>query len=80
MSIFLGNRSERKHVQALSKCRMPENEALLSLFKLKLEETKSALIEAEDQVRIHRLQGRAELLRDFLEAVEQSSSVLERLK
>ena len=59
---------------------MPENEALLSLFKLKLEETKSALIEAEDPVRIHRLQGRAEILRDFLEAVEQSSSVLERLK
>lgn len=80
MSIFLGNRSERKHVQALNKCRMPENEALLSLFKLKLEETKSALVEAEDSVRIHRLQGRAEILRDFLEAVEQSSSVLERLK
>jgi hypothetical protein len=59
---------------------MPENEALLSLFKLKLEETKAALIEADETVRIHRLQGRAEVLKDFLEAIEQSSSVLERLK
>ena len=80
MSIFLGSRSERKHVMALNKCRTQENEALLSLFKLKLEETEAALIEADETVRIHRLQGRAQVLKDFLEAVEQSSSVLERLK
>lgn len=80
MSIFLSPRPEVKHVQALNKCRLPENEALISLFKQKLEEAKAALIEADEPLRIHRLQGRAELLRDFLKAVEESSSVLERLQ
>lgn len=79
MSIFLGPRPEAKHVHALNKCRQPENEALILLFKLKLEETKTALIEADEPSRIHKLQGRAEVLRDFLKAVEESSSVLERL-
>ena len=76
----MGSRPEKRHVAALLKCRQPENEALLSLFKIKLEETKASLIEADDLNRIHRLQGRAEALRDFLEAVEQAPSVLERLK
>lgn len=53
---------------------------LISLFNTKLEETKASLISADDMVRLHRLQGRAEALVDFLEAVEQSPSVLERLK
>lgn len=79
MSIFLGPRPEVKHVRALNKCRQPENEVLISLFKLKLEEVKTALVEADELARIHRLQGRAEVLRDFLKAVEESSSVLERL-
>lgn len=79
MSIFLGPRPEAKHVHALNKCRQPENEALISLFKVKLEEIKAALVEADEPVRIHRLQGRAEVLKDFLKAVEESSSVLERL-
>jgi hypothetical protein len=80
MGIFIGSRPEKRHVAALLKCRQPENEALLSLFKIKLEETKASLVEADDLNRIHRLQGRAEVLRDFLEAVEQAPSVLERLK
>lgn len=80
MSIFLGSRPEKKFVQALVKCRHPENDALISLFKQKLEEVKASLVDADDLNRIHRLQGRAEVLRDFLEAVEQAPSVMERLK
>lgn len=55
-------------------------EGLQALFKVKLEEVKASLVEADDTVRIHRLQGRAEVLKDFLEALEQTPSVLERLK
>lgn len=80
MSIFLGSRPDKRYVAALVKCRQPDNEALLTLFKTKLDETKAALVDADDLTRIHRLQGRAEALRDFLEAVEQAPSVLERLK
>ncbi len=80
MSIFLGPRPEVKHLQALNRCRNPENEALISLFKQKLDEVKTALVEADEPMRIHKLQGRAEVLRDFLRAVEDAPSVLERLK
>jgi hypothetical protein len=79
MKIFIGQKPDRKHIQALIRCKHPESEALLDLFKTKLDEVKTALILAEDPVRIHRLQGRAEALTDFLEAVEKSQEVLARL-
>lgn len=79
MKIFVGHKPDRKHIQALYRCKHPENEALLELFKTKLDEVKTALIQAEDPVRIHRLQGRAEVLVDFLESVEKSQEVLARL-
>jgi hypothetical protein len=79
MKIFVGQKPDRKHIQALYRCKHPENEALLELFKLKLEEVKNSLVQAEDPVRIHRLQGRAEALTDFLEAVEKSREILDRL-
>jgi hypothetical protein len=63
----------------LYRCKLPEHEALLALFRSKLEETKNSLVQAEDPVRIHRLQGRAEVLTDFLEAVEKSREILDRL-
>lgn len=79
MKIFVGQKPDRKHIQALYRCKHPESEALLELFKLKLEETKNSLMIAEDPIRIHRLQGRAEALTDFLEAVEKSPEILARL-
>lgn len=79
MKIFVGQKPDRKHMQALYRCKHPENEALLELFKLKLEEVKNSLVLAEDPIRIHRLQGRAEALTDFLEAVEKSREILDRL-
>lgn len=79
MKIFIGQKPDRKHIQALYRCKHPENEALLELFQLKLSEVKSSLVVAEDMTRIHRLQGRAEALSDFLEAVERSPEILARL-
>jgi hypothetical protein len=80
MKIFVGQKPDKQHMQALYRCKLPENEALLALFRTKLEEVKNSLVYAEDTARIHRLQGRAEALADFLEAVEESSEVLARLK
>jgi hypothetical protein len=80
MKIFVGQKPDKQHMQALYRCKLPENEALLALFRTKLEEVKNSLVYAEDTARIHRLQGRAEALSDFLEAVEESSEVLARLK
>lgn len=67
-------------MQALLRCKQPENAALVGLFRSKLDEAKNALIMADDTVMIHRLQGRAEVLQDFLEAVEKSSEIVERVK
>lgn len=80
MKIFVGQKPDRKHIQALYRCKHPESEALLELFKTKLEETKVSLMVAEEPARIYRLQGRAEILADFLEAVEKSNEILDRIK
>lgn len=80
MKIFVGQKPDRQQIQALMRCKLPDSESLLSLFRVRLEETKTALIAADDPVRIHRLQGRAEALADFLEAVEKSSEVFDRIK
>ena len=80
MKIFIGQKPDRQHMQALQRCKLDENGALLDLFRKKLEETKQSLIIADDLVRIHRLQGRAEVLSDFLEAVEKSSEIFDRVK
>lgn len=44
-----------------------------------LEDTKTSLIAAEDPVRIHRLQGRAEVLSEFLDSVSKSDEIMERV-
>jgi len=80
MKIFIGQKPDRQHMFALQRCKLNENGALLDLFRKKLEQTKDALVLAEDSVLIHRSQGRAEVLADFLESVEKSTGILDRVK
>jgi|688.fasta_scaffold836286_2 hypothetical protein len=79
MSIFIGHKPNRQHIQALRRCKQPENDSLLDLFRTVLEDTKTSLIAAEDPVRIHRLQGRAEVLSEFLDSVSKSDEIMERV-
>lgn len=76
MSIFFGKKRTRQQIQALVRCKQPDCVELLALFQAMLDETKTSLIVADDSVRIHRLQGRAEVLSDFLESVARSQEVL----
>ena len=78
MNLFLSSRPDRQHITALLKC--PGSEDLLAVFRAKLDETKAALVVADDMVKLHRLQGRAEALQDFLEAVKEAPSILEPLR
>ena len=80
MKIFIGQKPDRQHMQALIRCKLQENEPLLALFKTKLEEIKLSLVVVEEQHRLYRLQGQAQALSDFLEAVEKSSEVFDRIK
>lgn len=67
-------------MQALMRCKLPENEALVDLFRTVLFDIKSRLIEAEQPSRISQLQGQAKLVLDFLDAIEKSPEILSRLK
>lgn len=80
MNIFLGNKPEKKHVQALYRTSADDMKNLVDLMELKLGETKDSLVTATDIQQIHRLQGKASVIKDFLEAVNKSSEVLERYK
>jgi hypothetical protein len=80
MKIFIGQKPDPQHMQALVRCKLGENGALLDLFRKKLEETKNSLVVADDLVKLHRLQGRAEVLTDFLEAVEKSQEIFDRVR
>lgn len=78
MNVFIGHKPDRQHIQALLACKS-QNESLVALFEAKLEEVKLALLQADDMSRVYKLQGQASVLKDFLDAVEKSSEVLERL-
>jgi hypothetical protein len=79
MTMFIGHKPKKQQLTALSRCRLPENQALLDLFEAKLDEVKDSLLTADDPVLVHRLQGKASVLKEFLEAVEKSQEVLGRL-
>lgn len=76
MSIFLGNKTERQELQALS--RVKDDKILYELVKSRIDELKSSLTTATDLHQIHRLQGKVLILEDFLDAADKSRKVLER--
>jgi arginine repressor len=78
MNLFLNAGTGKQQVHALLTCKQVT--ALESLFDKLLDETKASLVRADDMATIHRLQGRAQVLNDFLEAVNDAPSVMERLK
>lgn len=77
--MFLEHKTDRQHVQALRECKLRDDK-LLELFATVLDSVKDRLVVAEEPWVIHRLQGQASVLRDFLNAVEQSQEVLDRRK
>jgi hypothetical protein len=78
MNVFLGGRPDKQHVQALLTCKQVGG--LEALFTKLMQETQDALVRADDMVRVHRLQGRAEVLRDFLDAMGQAPAVMEKFR
>lgn len=79
MSMFLGNKVDRQHIQAVNNCKLRDDK-LVELFERCLEDVKNQLTKADDVVRLHRLQGQASVLEDFIEAVDKAAEILERRK
>lgn len=75
MSIFIGHRPDRQHLQALHNCR--NDQKLVELFEKVLGETKESLVKADDTTQLFRLQGKASVLQDFLSAVDKAGEVME---
>lgn len=73
------NQADKATVQALHRLTAPEMRPLLVFLNSQFEESKTALIRAEDD-KFARLQGRAGFLQEFLEAVNSAASTLEKLK
>jgi hypothetical protein len=73
------NQADKRVWAALQKLKAPEMLPLVEFIKNQAEHCKTSLIRAEGND-IFRLQGRAGYLEDFLEAVEQATSVLEKMR
>lgn len=58
------------HIEALRKMTLPELAPVIELFDAALEEAKTSLVAQSDVVTIHRLQGKAMALADFLDAIK----------
>ena len=63
---------------ALPKIKETGNNALKALLEEQIEKAVSRLIQADDMVTIHRLQGRCEAFKDLLKAIEDSPKVANR--
>lgn len=76
--MFIDHKLDRQYYRALADCR--QQPKLLELFQIRLEEVKEQLTKATDTQVIFRLQGQAYVLNEFLDAVQKSPEVIERLK
>jgi len=72
------NTVDKPTAAALHRMNSPEMEPLLKFFKNMAEEHKTSLVRAETGS-FPRLQGRASVLIEFLDAVDNAASTLEKL-
>jgi len=72
------NNADTQAVRTLLALREPGSEASRQLLALELDGAKQKLVHADDMVKVHRLQGRAEAFEDLLSAIEASPKVANR--
>jgi len=70
----------KPQLSAILRCRGGDLKPMVELFENTLEHSLKSLVLATDPVLIHRLQGKAQVLRDFLELVNTGDLILERMK
>jgi hypothetical protein len=75
----LKSASDKPTVAALMRMKAQEMKPLLTFFETMKKETHSALLKGEG-AEMHRLQGRALMINEFLDAVENSAAVMEKLR
>lgn len=78
MTVFA--KATKVQLGAVIQCRSPELVPLKQMFEDALDDTKSSLVRAVDAVHIHRLQGQAQALQEFLVLLETAHQIVGRLK
>lgn len=69
-----------QQLTAVLRCRGEDLSPLTGMFEEALDATMKTLVMAIDPSVIYRLQGRAQVLKDFLELVNTGDKILHRLK
>lgn len=77
MNIF--SKADRSQLQALARCAQPEMAPLLQLFENVRQETMHSLVYADEVEHTRRMQYRVRVIEDFLQAVREAPTVLERV-
>lgn len=75
--MLLGN-ATAKQLEAMNRLRSSEMAGVRELLAHYLDDTIAALVRADDQVTVYRLQGRAAVLEDFIESIDQAPETLSR--
>ena len=72
------NLCTQQQINGLLRIKETGDTALKALLEEQIEKTVSRLIQADDMVTIHRLQGRCEAFKDLLKAIDDSPKVANR--
>ena len=75
----LKSASDKPTVAALMRMKSQEMKPLLTFFETMKKETYGSVLKGEG-AEMHRLQGRALMIQEFLDAVENSAAVMEKLR
>jgi hypothetical protein len=76
---MLLGKATNQQLEAMNRLRAaPELEGVKTLLQSQLNDTMSALVKADDQVTVYRLQGRVAMIQDFLESLEKVPEVMNR--
>lgn len=73
-------RPNAQQLRAVIRCQAADMAPMMSMFESTLEQTMQSLVGATDPATIHRLQGKAQILTDFLGLVKDAPRILERLE
>lgn len=69
------NQFDEQELRALAQLK---HSKLISLFEKLSSDCKASLVQADEMVRVHRLQGRAQAFEDLIKAVDDAVKIVER--
>lgn len=78
MNRFINASTDTQTLRALVRCRSVEMQSLIKLFERVYQESLVALAAADGEKRVHQLQERALMAKDFLDAVNDAVSLVDR--